>query len=195
MESSRETGYIAVDDVNPRTDCNVVKLEPSLPTTHKSYGKVNEVSTNDGTFVKNQLPKSADNNQNNMSHENSKRTTSSMRQTLLNDPKSKNKEQSTHNISKSRKDSASSVVQIHDADGLTIKAKTTRTTITGDICVMNTSNKIRGKRKIEAKSAKRTAIVLITFLIAWLPFPIVITVLWMFNTRYALMLKHYCHLT
>ena len=87
--------------------------------------------------------------------------------------------------SKSKKDSTSSVVQIYDADGMTMKAKTTRTTITGDICVMNNSNKIKGKRKIEAKSAKRTAIVLLTFLIAWLPFPLMIIVLWMFNAQIA----------
>ena len=188
-ESPRETGYIdtitAVDDVKHRTDCNVDKLEPSLPTTHKSYGKFNEVSTDDATFVKNQLPQSENNNHNNVSLGNSERTTSNIRQSPLKDPKSKKKEQSSHNTSKSKKDSVSSVVQIHDADGLTTKARTTRTTITGDICVMNTSNKIKGKRKIEAKSAKRTAVVLVTFLIAWLPFPIVIMVLWMFNTRYA----------
>ena len=87
--------------------------------------------------------------------------------------------------SKSKKDSTSSVVQIYDADGMTMKAKTTRTTITGDICVMNNSNKIKGKRKIEAKSAKRTAIVLVTFLIAWLPFPLMIIVLLTFNAQIA----------
>ena len=87
--------------------------------------------------------------------------------------------------SKSKKDSTSSVVQIYDADGMTMKAKTTRTNVTGDICVMNNSNKIKGKRKIEAKSAKRTAIVLVTFLIAWLPFPLMIIVLWIFNAQKA----------
>ena len=85
--------------------------------------------------------------------------------------------------SKSKKDSASSVVQIHDADGMTVKAKTTRTNITGDICVMNATNKIKGKRKIEAKSAKKTAIVVVTFLIAWLPFPLMIMVLAMYDTQ------------
>ena len=92
------------------------------------------------------------------------------------DPKKKNK---------SKKDSTSSVVQIYDADGMAMKAKTTRTNVTGDICVMNNSNKIKGKRKIEAKSAKRTAIVLVTFLIAWLPFPLMIIVLWIFNAQKA----------
>ena len=86
---------------------------------------------------------------------------------------------------KSKKDSTASVVQIYDADGIKMKAKTTRTTITGDICVMNNSNKIKGKRKMEAKSAKRTAIVLVTFLIAWLPFPLMIIALWMFNAQIA----------
>ena len=71
-----------------------------------------------------------------------------------------------------------SVVKIHDADGLTIKAQTSRQTVTGDICVITPSNKMRGKRKIEAKSAKRAAIVLLTFLIVWLPFPCVIMVSW-----------------
>ena len=75
-----------------------------------------------------------------------------------------------------------SVVQIYDADGQTVKAKTTRQTVAGDICVINTSNKIKGKRKIEAKSAKRAAVVLVTFLIAWLPFPIVIVVSWYLHT-------------
>ena len=84
---------------------------------------------------------------------------------------------------------ASSVVQIHDADGMTMKAKMMRTTITGDICVMNNSNKIKGKRKIEAKSAKRTAVVLITFLIVWLPFPVVIMVLWFLNAQSAAHVK------
>ncbi len=71
-----------------------------------------------------------------------------------------------------------SVVKIYDAEGQTVKAKTSRQTVAGDICVINTSNKIRGKRKIEAKSAKRAAIVLVTFLVAWLPFPLVILVSW-----------------
>ena len=71
-----------------------------------------------------------------------------------------------------------SVVKIYDADGQTVQAKTSNQTVTGDICVINTSNKIKGKRKMEAKSAKRTAVVLATFLIAWLPFPIIIIVSW-----------------
>ena len=71
-----------------------------------------------------------------------------------------------------------SIVKIYDADGKTVKAKTSRETVAGDICFINTSNKIKGKRKIEAKSAKRAAVVLVTFLIAWLPFPIVIIVSW-----------------
>ena len=75
-----------------------------------------------------------------------------------------------------------SVVKIYDADGKTVKAKTSRETVAGDICVINTSNKIKGKRKIEAKSAKRAAVVLVTFLIAWLPFPIIIIVSWYMNT-------------
>ena len=75
-----------------------------------------------------------------------------------------------------------SVVKIYDADGKTVKAKTSRETVAGDICVINTSNKIKGKRKIEAKSAKRAAVVLVTFLIAWLPFPIIIIVSWFMTT-------------
>ena len=74
-----------------------------------------------------------------------------------------------------------SIVKIYDADGKTVKAKTSRQTVAGDICFINTSNKIKGKRKIEAKSAKRAAVVLFTFLIAWLPFPIIILVSWYMN--------------
>ena len=76
-----------------------------------------------------------------------------------------------------------SVVKIYDADGQTVKAKTSRQTVAGDICVINTSNKIKGKRKLEAKSAKKAAVVLVTFLIAWLPFPIVIVVSWFLDTH------------
>ncbi len=74
---------------------------------------------------------------------------------------------------KTRK-SKNSVVEVCRMDGSTFKASTSREDICGSICVMNPANRERGKRKVEARTAKMTAIVIVTFLLCWLPFPIVI---------------------
>lgn len=66
------------------------------------------------------------------------------------------------------------VIEICDMNGKHVTATTTRSDVVGNICMVNNVNKERGKRKVEARTAKVTAIVMGAFLTCWLPLPTVI---------------------
>ena len=68
------------------------------------------------------------------------------------------------------------IIKICDMDGEQQQVVVQNKDICGDICVMNPQNKERGKRRMEAKTAKKAAIVIGTFLFCWLPLPITIIV-------------------
>ncbi|XP_050413427.1 5-hydroxytryptamine receptor 1A-like [Patella vulgata] len=48
--------------------------------------------------------------------------------------------------------------------------------IVGDVCVYNNKNRVQGKRRVEMRAAKRIGIVMGTFLMFWLPYPITVVV-------------------
>ena len=48
--------------------------------------------------------------------------------------------------------------------------------IYGDVCVLDTKNRERGKRRIEAETAKKSLFVIISFLAFTLPYPLLVTV-------------------
>ena len=69
---------------------------------------------------------------------------------------------------------AQPVIEVCDMDGGKVQVVATQSEVVGSICVMNTANKERGKRRVEAKTAKTSAIVISAFLLCWLPFSIVV---------------------
>ncbi len=84
-------------------------------------------------------------------------------------------------VSSNKVKTGSSDITIHDAHRASRTPKIPRHDTAADLSVTNNFNRIKGKRKMEAKSALRTAIVLATFLLAWLPFPLVLVTLWVEN--------------
>ncbi|KAK6175115.1 hypothetical protein SNE40_013640 [Patella caerulea] len=58
----------------------------------------------------------------------------------------------------------------------TLKVDNNTSVIVGDVCVYNNKNRIQGKRRVEMRAAKRIGIVMGTFLMFWLPYPITVIV-------------------
>lgn len=71
---------------------------------------------------------------------------------------------------------AKQLVEVCDIDGTckSVKVETERTDVVGSICIMNSKNRERGKRRVETKTAKVTAIVIVCFIVCWFPFPAVL---------------------
>ena len=63
-------------------------------------------------------------------------------------------------------------VDVVDFDGTVHKDVLVRGAVVGAVCVMNTSNRVAGRRKVELRAAKRVAILIGSFVCLWLPLPL-----------------------
>ena len=66
------------------------------------------------------------------------------------------------------------VIEIHGVDGLAMRVRNRRSDVVGSICVISGSNRERGRRRIEAKTARTTLIVIVAFILSWLPLTVAI---------------------
>ena len=64
-------------------------------------------------------------------------------------------------------------IKIYSIEGTVVSASATNE-IAGSVCVINQKSRERGRRKMEARTAKRSAGVIGSFLLCWLLFPIVV---------------------
>ncbi|KAK2184903.1 hypothetical protein NP493_249g07025 [Ridgeia piscesae] len=69
---------------------------------------------------------------------------------------------------------AVSVIEIHDVDGLAMRVRNRRPDVVGSICVMSGGNRERGRRRIEAKTARTTLVIIVAFLLSWCPLTVAI---------------------
>lgn len=103
---------------------------------------------------------------------------------FLNTPSSPSKKKSMFSRKKKRKGANSdNVIQIFDINGVVNRVAQKETTYAGAVCVMNPKNKVAGKRKVEAKAAKRIAILIGVFACLWMPLPL--TVLTTINSEFS----------
>ncbi|CAH1783552.1 unnamed protein product [Owenia fusiformis] len=65
------------------------------------------------------------------------------------------------------------LVEVVGMDGDKTMATTNRAEIVGAICVFNPKNKERGKRKLEASAAKRAFFIICSYILCWLPHPLI----------------------
>jgi hypothetical protein len=77
-----------------------------------------------------------------------------------------------------------SVIDVHDFDGKVMLAAARTDQVVGSVCVMSNKNKFKGKRKLEGRTAKRASVIIIVFLVCWLPMPIVYLVTDHVTNRY-----------
>ena len=59
-------------------------------------------------------------------------------------------------------------------DGAIVNTSTANVAVVGDICVFTPKNREKGRRKVEARTAKMTAVAVLVFVLFWLPYPSVI---------------------
>jgi hypothetical protein len=64
-------------------------------------------------------------------------------------------------------------IDVVDFDGTVHKGVRVEGAVVGAVCVMNTSNKLEGRRKVEMRAAKRIAVLIGSFVALWLPLPII----------------------
>ena len=68
-------------------------------------------------------------------------------------------------------------VEVVDMDGTVHrKVKVESGAVVGAVCVMNNSNRVQGRRKVEMRTAKNIAILIGTFILLWLPLPVVVII-------------------
>ena len=73
------------------------------------------------------------------------------------------------------KPSPLSRVEVVEMDGTVHKkVKVESGSVVGAVCVMNNSNRVQGRRKVEMRTAKNIAILIGTFILLWLPLPVVV---------------------
>ena len=66
-------------------------------------------------------------------------------------------------------------VEVVEMDGTVHKkVKVESGSVVGAVCVMNNSNKVQGRRKVEMRTAKNIAILIGTFILLWLPLPVAV---------------------
>lgn len=65
-------------------------------------------------------------------------------------------------------------VDIVDFDGTVHKDVAVEGAVVGAVCVMNKTNKLEGKRKVEMRAAKRIAVMIGSFVLLWLPLPLIV---------------------
>lgn len=68
------------------------------------------------------------------------------------------------------------VIRIYDINGVVNRVSTKDTTYSGSVCVMNSQSRELGKRKVEARAAKRIAIMIGVFTCLWIPLPLTVLV-------------------
>ncbi|XP_064633689.1 uncharacterized protein LOC135491649 [Lineus longissimus] len=76
------------------------------------------------------------------------------------------------------------LVDVHDFHGKVMMAAAKTDQVVGSVCVMSDKNKFNGRRKLEGKTAKRASVIIIVFLVCWLPMPIVYLVTGHVTNRY-----------
>ena len=69
--------------------------------------------------------------------------------------------------------SIGSVVEVHDVDGHVLKVHTRREDVVGAVCLRTQENRLKGRRRLEARATRRIGAVIAWFLLCWLPLPIV----------------------
>ena len=68
-------------------------------------------------------------------------------------------------------------VEVVDMDGTVHKkVKVESGAVVGAVCVMNNSNRVQGRRKVEMRTAKNIAILIGTFILLWLPLPVLVII-------------------
>ena len=66
-------------------------------------------------------------------------------------------------------------VEVVEMDGTVHKkVKVESGAVVGAVCVMNNNNRVQGRRKVEMRTAKNIAILIGTFVLLWLPLPVVV---------------------
>ena len=69
-------------------------------------------------------------------------------------------------------------VEVVEMDGTVHKkVKVESGAVVGAVCVMNNSNRVQGRRKVEMRTAKNIAILIGTFILLWLPLPVVVIII------------------
>ncbi|KAK7499535.1 hypothetical protein BaRGS_00009187 [Batillaria attramentaria] len=67
---------------------------------------------------------------------------------------------------------SSNVVNVVEMDGTAhLERLENVENVHGDVCVLNTKNRLQGRRRVEGRVAKRLVVLFLTFLLLWLPFP------------------------
>ena len=64
-------------------------------------------------------------------------------------------------------------VDIVDFDGTVHKDVKVEGAVVGAVCVMNKTNRLEGRRKVEMRAAKRIAVLMGSFVLLWLPLPLI----------------------
>lgn len=80
------------------------------------------------------------------------------------------------------------VIRIYDINGVVNRVSTKDTTYSGSVCVMNSQSRELGKRKVEARAAKRIAIMIGVFTCLWIPLPL--TVLLTRDSEFTILQAH-----
>lgn len=71
----------------------------------------------------------------------------------------------------------SNAIRVVDIDGTVKISKTDKEQkVVGDVCAFNSKNKIQGRRKVEVRAAKRIAVLIVTFMCCWIPFPVFVII-------------------
>lgn len=80
------------------------------------------------------------------------------------------------------------VIRIYDINGVVNRVSTKDTAYSGSVCVMNSQSRELGKRKVEARAAKRIAIMIGVFTCLWIPLPL--TVLLTRDSEFTILQAH-----
>ncbi|XP_060568307.1 uncharacterized protein LOC132726913 [Ruditapes philippinarum] len=64
-------------------------------------------------------------------------------------------------------------IDVVDFDGTVHKDVKVEGAVVGAVCVMNKTNRLEGRRKVEMRAAKRIAVLMGSFVLLWLPLPLI----------------------
>ncbi|XP_062615850.1 uncharacterized protein LOC134277541 [Saccostrea cucullata] len=93
-------------------------------------------------------------------------------------PSCSNKTTTFHQQNASDGANTDSLIQIFDITGEVNRVSKKETNYSGSVCVMNSKSKELGKRKVEARAAKRIAIMIVLFICLWMPLPLTVLGTW-----------------